>query len=214
MTSFALRSFGGGGGGDDEDGRQKIPPFCQSMKYRTYDTIKKSPVIVGIDASNQLHMVTLKRKKSVSGNALAAGMSMSLDLESSFLPNSELKIYACVDISTLTNMIVAGGVDGAVSIFDPNLPPLDCKISSVPHLHGGAVNDIKWSWDDEVVVSGDVNGDVCVWAVTMESKKCIEGRAGGEGNKEKTFDKRRERRKSGVSAKRGARTEEVLRGWN
>ena len=96
-------------------------------------------------------------------------------LEEEFMDNCD-RVQCCACVGELTGKVVAGGTDGRVTVFHGLGEGRERFI--VTGMHGGRVEDIKWTRDEGVVVSGDVEGDVCVWRVWRKGEGGEEGRAG------------------------------------
>lgn len=45
------------------------------------------------------------------------------------------------------------------------------KKTGVEGMHGGGIVAMEWSYDDELIVSGDANGDLCVWRAGLKEEE-------------------------------------------
>ncbi|GMI08733.1 hypothetical protein TrVE_jg9310 [Triparma verrucosa] len=165
-------SFGGGKADgfedDEEDDEVKLPSFS-SIRYRTYDTKLRNPTIVGMSETS-LNIGTLKNSNGLAGAGRGAGENIVLeDKVNPFLPMAERGVSCFALSEKVDNLIVAGNKSGAISFIDPHGGE-EVVLCKVEGMHGGEVRCVGWSYDWGTVVSGDVEGDLCVWEVGREEE--------------------------------------------
>ncbi|GMI28662.1 hypothetical protein TrCOL_g11761 [Triparma columacea] len=186
------------------------------LKYRLFDPSTRFPSLVGVSTSHSLHFITLLPPTSAASRLKKAVVSSSpSDLgsggasggergkwEEEWMDNVERNLGNCIALSGATGGVARGERDGRVSVYGRGGAQGDgedwiCLCRSRKGMHGGEVVGVGWSRDERWVVSGDDEGDVCVWEVSW----------GGGGDEEERNVKKKGK---GGGEKKGG---EVIRGW-